>query len=139
MISAHSRYHSHQCFSTTSAIPTSAISTRHKLPYTYPPRPLHGRSTRWVSTAAIVIGHVQTLSIVSKLRLAWPQSTQLVSGFYVLSAVSMEEARPVPSRNGLEPFSSCDPRAVKISSCGYSSTACFDFLPAIKFPFPVCP
>lgn len=39
----------------------------------------HARSTKWVtSSIAIFVTHLQTIEIISKLRVAWPESTRKV-------------------------------------------------------------
>ena len=44
--------------------------------YAYLVHKHNGLTTQGISTAAIVITHLQTISIISKLRLAWPPSTE---------------------------------------------------------------
>ena len=53
-----------------------------------------GLTTQGVSTAAIVVTHLQTVFIVSKLRLAWPQSTTVVFSFLIVNGLQLEGARP---------------------------------------------
>ena len=55
----------------------------------------HGQSLRkGISSLTIVVTHVQTLSIVGYLSLAWPPSVHAVTGTLSLSFVDMEFVRP---------------------------------------------
>ena len=49
---------------------------------------------RWVSTFSIVICHLQTISILSSLRLAWPQSAEAVFSALVVNGINLDAARP---------------------------------------------
>ena len=53
-----------------------------------------GVTTQGVSTIAIIITHLQTVYIVSKLRLAWPASTKALFTFLVVDGLNLEGARP---------------------------------------------
>ena len=47
-----------------------------------------------VSTISIIVGHVQTVYIVSQLRLSWPESTVVVNSLLVANGLNLEGARP---------------------------------------------
>ena len=49
---------------------------------------------RWVSTVSIIISHVQTVSIVGNLRLAWPQSVTSVTSIFSLDILETDFLRP---------------------------------------------
>ena len=49
---------------------------------------------RWVSTFSIIICHLQTVSIVSSLRLAWPQSAEKVFAVLIVNGFNLDAARP---------------------------------------------
>lgn len=53
-----------------------------------------GITTQGVSTIAIIITHLQTVFIVSKLRLAWPPSTKALFQWLVIDGLNLEGARP---------------------------------------------
>lgn len=53
-----------------------------------------GITTQGVSTIAIIITHLQTVFIVSKLRLAWPPSTKALFQWLVVDGLNLEGARP---------------------------------------------
>ena len=59
-----------------------------------------------ISTASIFITHLQTIDIVSKLRLTWPQSTTAAFDAIAVNGLSFEAARPecLTSRNSNVPF-----------------------------------
>ena len=42
------------------------------------------------STIAIVVAHLQTLTIIANLRLAWPPSTRQVISFLVVNGLQLE-------------------------------------------------
>ena len=42
----------------------------------------------------IIVGHVQTVYIVSQLRLSWPESTVVVNSLLVANGLNLEGARP---------------------------------------------
>lgn len=46
------------------------------------------------STIGIFIGHLQTITILTNLRLAWPQSTVAVKSFLVVNGLQLDAARP---------------------------------------------
>ncbi len=46
------------------------------------------------STISIFIAHLQTLTIVSSLKLAWPPSTKKAMSFLVVNGLQLEAARP---------------------------------------------
>ena len=48
----------------------------------------------WVSTFSILMAHLQTLSIVAKLRLNWPQSAEAVFSAMVVNGLQLDGARP---------------------------------------------
>ena len=52
------------------------------------------RTTQVVSTIGILISHLQTITIVSKLRLAWPPSTKSAFSVLVVNGMQLEAARP---------------------------------------------
>jgi hypothetical protein len=49
---------------------------------------------QWVSTFSIIICHLQTVSIVSSLRLAWPQSAEKVFAVLIVNGFNLDAARP---------------------------------------------
>ena len=48
----------------------------------------------WVSTVSIFIGHLQTIAILSNLRLQWPPSVREISSIFSLSLVGQSMLRP---------------------------------------------
>ena len=60
--------------------------------------------TKWVSTVAILVAHVQTVSIVANLRLLWPASVTAVASFADLDLVDIHVGvlRPDCLFSGLE-------------------------------------
>ena len=48
----------------------------------------------WVSTASIILTHMQTLAIFSRLRLAWPDSAQTVMTAVLVTNIQLDAARP---------------------------------------------
>jgi hypothetical protein len=61
--------------------------------YAYMVHKHDGLTTQGVSTAAIIITHMQTVSIISKLRLAWPPSTEYVLTVFA-NGLQLEGMRP---------------------------------------------
>ena len=52
-----------------------------------------------VSTASILLTHLQTVSIVVQLRLAWPQSVDAAASYLIVNGLNLQAARPsVPVR-----------------------------------------
>ncbi len=49
---------------------------------------------KWVATASILVAHLQTLAIITRLRLAWPASTEAALAFVVVNGLQLEAARP---------------------------------------------
>ena len=47
----------------------------------------------WVATGSIIIAHLQTVSIVARLRLAWPASAQLAFQLSIVNGLSLEAVR----------------------------------------------
>jgi hypothetical protein len=50
--------------------------------------------TRWASNFSILVTHLQTIEIISKMRIAWPQSARQVMSFTAISGISLEASRP---------------------------------------------
>ena len=50
--------------------------------------------TKVISTASILISHVQTLSIIMNLRLSWPPSAEAVTSAMVVNIFELETLRP---------------------------------------------
>ena len=46
----------------------------------------------WVSTASILVTHLQTTAIVAQLRLAWPQSVETATSFLVVNGLNLQAA-----------------------------------------------
>lgn len=53
-----------------------------------------GLTTQGVSTISIVITHLQTVLILSKIRLAWPPSTKVLFAFLIVDGLNLEGTRP---------------------------------------------
>ena len=55
----------------------------------------HQSSTKWmVSNGAIFVEHLQTVEVISKMRMAWPQTARHVMGWAAISGFSPEASRP---------------------------------------------
>jgi hypothetical protein len=50
--------------------------------------------TRWASNFSILITHLQTVEIIAKMRIAWPQSARHIMSFTAMSGISLEASRP---------------------------------------------
>ena len=60
--------------------------------------------TKWVSTASIFVAHLQTLTIISRLQLAWPDSSQLAIGLLSFDALQFDALRPECMASADVPF-----------------------------------
>ena len=49
---------------------------------------------KWVSTVSILVTHLQTINIISKLRVHWPSSVEASFAILVVNGLQLDAARP---------------------------------------------